>query len=106
MAMLALAPGSAVFYASAVFFGAGFALGHTGLTILTVDRAAPAERGAAMATFVLAWDIGTIGAFLLSFLADALNLQALFLAAGLLPLVGMIGFLKHKGAKEAKGTKK
>ena len=105
MAMLALAPGSAMFYASAVVFGFGFAFGHTGLTILTVDRAPPAERGAAMATFVLAWDIGTIGAFLLSFLADALNLQALFLAASILPLVAMIGFLKHKETKKPKGAK-
>lgn len=105
MAMLALAPGPAMLYAAAVIFGFGFAFGHTGLTILTVDRAAPAERGAAMATFVLAWDIGTIGAFLLSFLADALNLRALFLAASILPLVAMIGFLKHKGTKEAKGAK-
>jgi MFS family permease len=92
MAMLALAPGPAMFYASAIIFGAGFALGHTGLTILTVDRAAPAERGAAMATFVLAWDIGTIGAFLLSFVADAINLRALFLAASVLPLIALVGF--------------
>ena len=45
-----------------------------------------------MATFVLAWDIGTLGSFLLSFVADAINLRALFLTAAALPLVAMIGF--------------
>ena len=92
MALLALAPNASVFYASALVFGVGFALGHTGLTILTVDRAPPNERGAAMATFVLAWDFGTLGSFLLSFVADAINLRALFLAAAALPLVAMLGF--------------
>jgi MFS family permease len=92
MAMLALAPSTPVFYAAALTFGVGFALGHTGLTVLTVDRAPANERGAAMATFVLAWDFGTLGAFLLSFVADAINLSALFLAAAALPLVALFGF--------------
>jgi MFS family permease len=92
MGMLAVAPGPGLFYAAAIVFGLGFALGHTGLTILTMDRAPAAERGAAMATFVIAWDIGTIGAFLLSFLADAIDLRALFFAAGILPLIALAGF--------------
>jgi MFS family permease len=92
MALLALAPNAAIFYASALVFGAGFALGHTGLTVLTVDRAPPTERGAAMATFVLAWDFGTLGSFLLSFVADAVDLRALFLAAAALPLAALLGF--------------
>jgi MFS family permease len=92
MALLAVAPAAAAFYLAALLFGVGFALGHTGLTILTMDRAPLAERGAAMATFVLAWDIGTIGAFLLAFVADAVNLRALFLAAALLPALGLAGF--------------
>ena len=92
MALLALAPNTPAFYASALVFGVGFALGHTGLTILTVDRAPPMERGTAMATFVLAWDFGTLGSFLLSFVADAINLRALFLAAACLPLIAFVAF--------------
>jgi MFS family permease len=106
MALLALAPGPAAFYASALIFGVGFALGHTGLTILTVDRAPPLERGAAMATFVLAWDFGTLGSFLLSFVADALNLRALFLAAASLPLLALFGFeiiRRREGSRVAGG---
>jgi MFS family permease len=93
MALLALAPGPAAFYASAIIFGLGFGLGHTGLTILTVDRAPPAERGAAMATFAIAWDVGTLGAFALGFVADAISLQALFAVAAVLPLVSLVGFV-------------
>jgi predicted MFS family arabinose efflux permease len=80
-------------YLAALLFGAGFGLGHTGLTILTVDRAAPEERGAAMATFALAWDAGTIGAFALGFVGDAVGFPALFVAAGLLPLLAAGGFV-------------
>jgi len=100
MALLALAPSAGAFYAAAILFGTGFALGHTGLTILTVDRAPPAERGAAMATFVLAWDIGTVGAFLLAFVADAVDMRALFLAAALLPVAALAGFevARRRGA--------
>jgi predicted MFS family arabinose efflux permease len=93
MLLLALAPGPPAFYASAIVFGLGFGLGHTGLTILTVDRAAPAERGAAMATFSLAWDAGTLGAFALGFVADAISLQALFAVAALLPAAALVGFV-------------
>ena len=92
MVLLALATGPVSFYLAALVFGIGFGWGHTGLTILTVDRAPPAERGAAMATFVIAWDIGTLGVFALSFIADAINLRALFLAAGALPLLTIAGF--------------
>jgi predicted MFS family arabinose efflux permease len=87
MLLLAAARSPAMLYLAGPLFGLGFGLGHTGLTILTVDRAAPEERGAAMATFTLAWDIGTLGAFALGFMGDAVGLSALFAAAGVLPLL-------------------
>lgn len=93
MLLLGLVPHPLAVYLAALIFGAGFGLGHTGLTILTVDRAAPEERGAAMATFALAWDAGTIGAFALGFVGDAVGFPALFVAAGLLPLVAAGGFV-------------
>ncbi len=92
MLLLALAGGPLPLYGAALTFGAGFGLGHTGLTILTVDRAAPAERGAAMATFALAWDFGTLGSFALGFVGDAIGLPALFAAAAGLPLLALAGF--------------
>ena len=92
LALLAFAAGPPLFYLAAAVFGAGFGLGHTGLTILTMDRAPPSERGAAMATFTLAWDIGTLGAFALGFIADALSLRALFAVAAVLPLLALAGF--------------
>ncbi|MBI2760136.1 MAG: MFS transporter [Chloroflexi bacterium] len=92
MLLLAGAQNPAMLYASALIFGVGFGLGHTGLTILTVDRAKPEERGAAMATFSLAWDIGTLGSFALGFVGDAVGYPALFASAAVLPLIAMAGF--------------
>jgi MFS family permease len=92
MLLLALAQSAAMLYAAALVFGVGFGLGHTGLTILTVDRAGPHERGAAMATFALAWDFGTLGSFALGFVGDAVGFHALFFVAGLLPAAAGAGF--------------
>jgi MFS family permease len=92
MLLLAAAQGAGMVYAAALVFGAGFGFGHTGLTILTMDRAGSDERGAAMATFSLAWDCGTLGAFALGFVGDAVGLAALFAASGLLPLAAAAGF--------------
>ncbi len=101
MLLLGLVPHTLAVYLAALLFGAGFGLGHTGLTILTVDRAAPEERGAAMATFALAWDAGTIGAFALGFVGDAVGFPALFVAAGLLPLLAAGGFVAAVRARPA-----
>ena len=89
VAMLGLAAAGApvAFYLVALMYGFGFALGHTGSTILTMDRAPEAERGAAMATLTVAWDIGTlVGAFMLGFLVDAAGYGAVFLLVGLIPI--------------------
>jgi MFS family permease len=92
MLLLAGSRNPAMLYAAGPVFGVGFGLGHTGLTILTVDRASPEERGAAMATFTMAWDVGTLGSFALGFVGDAIGLSALFAAAGVLPLAAAAGF--------------
>lgn len=87
MLVLAAAGSSLVFYLVALTYGLGFALDHTGSTILTMDRAPVAERGAAMATLTAAWDIGTVlGAFVLGFLADAAGYGAVFLLVGVIPI--------------------
>lgn len=104
MLLLGLIPHPLAVYLAALIFGAGFGLGHTGLTILTVDRAAPEERGAAMATFALAWDAGTIGAFALGFVGDAVGFPALFVAAGLLSLVAAGGFVAAVRARAPRET--
>ena len=103
MLLLAFAQNAAMLYLAALVFGVGFGLGHTGLTILTVDRAAPEERGAAMATFSLAWDIGTLGSFALGFVGDAIGLAELFAVAGVLPLVAAAGYQAAR-RREALGT--
>ncbi len=95
-AMLALSiSGTAwAFYAVALVYGLGFALCHTGVTILTMDRAPESERGAAMATLTAAWDIGTVlGAFVLGFLADAAGYGQVFVLVGLIPLLQAAAFV-------------
>ncbi len=94
MLLLSTAGGAAAFYLAALLYGGGFAFGHTGLTILTMDRAPAAERGAAMATLTGAWDVGTVlGAFVLGFFADAGGYAALFALVGVLPLAQLAVFL-------------
>jgi len=89
VSMLALSAANVswAFYSVALAYGLGFALCHTGSTILTMDRAPESERGAAMATLTAAWDIGTVfGAFVLGFLADAAGYGQVFVLVGIIPL--------------------
>lgn len=104
MALVALASSATMLYLAAPIFGVGFGLGHTGLTILTMDRAREHERGAAMATFALAWDIGTLGAFVLGFVGDAVDLRALFGVAAALPVVGVLGYAWAARTRESRAA--
>lgn len=82
------------YYLSGLLFGAGFAFGHTGLTILTMDRAPLYARGAALATLTLAWDIGLfLGTIALGPLVAVTGYGAGFAVVGLLPLLGLAVFM-------------
>ncbi len=86
----------AVFLVSAVLAGAGFAAAHTSLLALTIDRAAPAERGAAIAFFFLAWGVGSVlGTIPMGILADAAGNGATFVLSGLLALAGIPLLIRH-----------
>jgi predicted MFS family arabinose efflux permease len=76
------------FVLSGLLFGAAFAFGHTGLTILTIDRSPVAGRGAALATLTLAWDIGFFaGVMILGFVGGVMGYATVFLLSGALPLL-------------------
>lgn len=71
MALLAMSGSAITFFISAVLFGIGIAGTQTGLLTLTVDRAGTHERGLAVATFTLAWDVGAIiGSMAMGIVAD------------------------------------
>ena len=58
---------------------------------LIVDRTAPARRGAAMATYTIAWDVGAVvGGGLLGFVVDATSYSSGFTLVAVLPLLGMV----------------
>ncbi len=76
----------------------GIALGGVQVSIvsLVVERAPPASRGAAMATYTLAWDIGAVvGGVLLGFVVDATSYAFGFILAGSLPLAGLALYLSR-----------
>lgn len=78
------------FVESALLFGVSFAFGHTGLTILTIDRSPVETRGAALATLTLAWDIGFFaGIVLLGFVGGTAGYAVVFLISGVLPLLSL-----------------
>lgn len=82
MAMVGLAFVDArwLFLFIAIVFGTAFAMGHTGLLALVVDRSDPAERGAAMAMFALTWDVGAaLGSLILGGVLDLTNFTTVYL---------------------------
>jgi MFS family permease len=67
---------------------------HTGLLALTVDRSTAKERGVAMATFALTWDIGaTAGPIVLGIVAGASSYATVFMIAAVLIGAGFLNYL-------------
>jgi MFS family permease len=94
MAFLSMAQGQAAFLGVAVLFGVAFAMGHTGLLALTVDRSTVAERGVAMATFALTWDIGaTVGPIVLGVVAGASSYATVYMIGAILIGAGLLSYL-------------
>jgi predicted MFS family arabinose efflux permease len=61
---------------------------------LIVDRTAPGRRGAAMATYTIAWDVGAVvGGGLLGFVVDATSYSSGFMLVAVLPLLGMVVYV-------------
>jgi len=70
----------------------GLALGgiQVSTMALIVDRTPAAARGAAMATYTMAWDVGAvIGGVILGFIIDATSYSFGFVLMGFLPFVGI-----------------
>jgi MFS family permease len=81
------------FVVVAVLYGIGFAFVHPALLALTVDRAAPQERGAAMGTFSAAFDLGIgLGSILLGLLLDRTSFQVIYLTTAGVATAGMLVF--------------
>jgi MFS family permease len=71
----------------------GMALGGVQVSVMSliVERTASARRGAAMATYTMAWDMGAVlGGGLLGFVVDAMSYSSGFTLVAALPLLGMV----------------
>lgn len=56
---------------------------------ITIDRAKPQERGAAMGTFTTSMDLGIgIGSVVWGLVAEAFGYQVMYVVAGFMGLVG------------------
>jgi predicted MFS family arabinose efflux permease len=71
---------------------------------LIVDRTEPARRGAAMATYTIAWDVGAVvGGGLLGFVVEATSYSSGFSLIAMLPLLGMVIYVTRV-AREDRGA--
>jgi MFS family permease len=74
----------------------GVALGGVQVSVMSliIDRTPAARRGAAMATYTMAWDVGAVGGgVLLGFVIDATSYSFGFVVVGVLPIAGLALYL-------------
>jgi MFS family permease len=94
MGALALARGPGWLLLAGALYGIGLGAAHPALLALTTDRAAPTERGRAMATLYAALELGiSSGSVLLGLLLASTSFPVMFGAAAAIAVAGAIGFL-------------
>jgi MFS family permease len=89
---------------SAAIGGVALAGVQVSVMSLIVDRTEPARRGAAMATYTIAWDVGAVvGGGLLGFVVEATSYSSGFSLIAMLPLLGMVIYVTRV-AREDRGA--
>ena len=92
--LLASAHGQTMLLASGLLFGLGLASTQTSIVSLVVSRVPPSELGSAMATYSVAWDVGSVlGGVIFGFVVDATSPATTFVMLSVLPLAGAALFL-------------
>jgi MFS family permease len=88
--VLSQAQSMAALLVVAVLYAIGVGAAQPTLMAMTVDRARPQERGAAMGTFTTAMDLGIgVGSIVWGVTAEAFGFQTMYVAASLMGLVGV-----------------
>ena len=96
--VLSQAESMTVLLVVAVLYAVGTGAAQPALMAMTVDRAGPQERGAAMGTFGTAMDLGIgVGAVVWGATAEAFGFQTMYVAAGVMGLVGLAVLLAGAG---------
>jgi MFS family permease len=91
----------------AVLYAIGVGAAQPTLMAMTIDRAEPQERGAAMGTFTTAMDLGIgVGSVVWGVTAEAFGFQTMYVAASLMGLVGvavLLGGTMRRGRRTVAG---
>ena len=88
--VLSQAESQAALLVVAVLYAIGVGAAQPTLMAMTIDRAKPQERGAAMGTFTTAMDLGIgIGSVVWGMTAQAFGFPSMYVAAGVMGLVGV-----------------
>jgi len=86
----------------AVLYAIGVGAAQPTLMAMTIDRAKPEERGAAMGTFTTSMDLGIgIGSVVWGLIAEAFGFQTMYVVASFMGLVGVVVLLA--GARKRPG---
>ncbi|MFQ5872933.1 MAG: MFS transporter [Dehalococcoidia bacterium] len=89
--LIVVAPNLAVLVIAGIFYMVGFAIGTTTVMALAMDRADPQRRGAAMATFSMAFQIGMgSGAIIAGAVVQIAGYSGMFLTVTALVAVGLL----------------
>lgn len=97
---LASAHSVPVLLAAAALYGMGFGTTQPSLQAIVIHRVVPARRGAAMATFLIAYDLGlAIGSVAGGFLAGIFTLGGVFGSSAALAFLAIVLLLLHMRRK-------
>jgi MFS family permease len=89
----------------AVLYAIGVGAAQPTLMAMTIDRAKPQERGAAMGTFTTAMDLGIgVGSIVWGMTAQAFGFPAMYVAASFMGLVGVALLLAGTARRRAHVT--
>ena len=89
----------------AVLYAVGVGAAQPTLMAMTVDRAGPQERGAAMGTYTTAMDLGIgVGSVVWGVVAQFLGFAAMYVAASLMGLVGVALLLAGAAAGRSRAA--
>ncbi|MDP2726042.1 MAG: MFS transporter [Dehalococcoidia bacterium] len=92
--LLAFARDLPLFLLAGALNGIGFSFVNPALMAMTVDRAAPESRGAAMGTFSAAFDLGIgLGAILFGLLLERTSFEVLYLTSAGVAIISMIIYI-------------
>ena len=95
LALLAATRSQPMLLAVAVVYGLGFGAVQVTIFALIVDRTPPDRRGAGMATYTMAWDVGAVlGGVLLGLLIELTSYSVGFALCALFPLAGIVVYLR------------